>query len=329
MVNHNIKNRVCLIYIGLFLLTCNVGCSAEIQFENPSPIPEILLVPYLTNTPTHVKDKNIQTEISPKESAFPTLTPTPFLYKIVQNDTLTSIAHRFGVKIDDLITANPGIDPNFLTIGISLTIPITGSININTLEPTPIPLKISSPNCLPDSNGGQWCLSVVVNTQSYDIENVSAQINLESPNLENSVSKEAITPINLLPTGKSAILASYFHPPTPDSFQPQIQLNSVIPVQKESQRYLALSINNTSITISNNHLQADISGEFSLSNENQVAQEVWVAAFAYDATGNPIGFRKWTMENPLTSGEMRHYQFTIYSLGPPINKIDTLYEARP
>lgn len=48
--------------------------------------------------------------------------PKP-VYIIQQGDTLNIIAARFGVSVDDLITANQISDPNFVTPGMELTIP--------------------------------------------------------------------------------------------------------------------------------------------------------------------------------------------------------------
>jgi murein DD-endopeptidase MepM/ murein hydrolase activator NlpD len=45
------------------------------------------------------------------------------VYIVQQGDTLSFIASRFNLAINDLITANPSIDPNFLTEGQQLVIP--------------------------------------------------------------------------------------------------------------------------------------------------------------------------------------------------------------
>src|SRR5215203_1699084 len=45
------------------------------------------------------------------------------VYIVQAGDTLTLIASRFNVTINDLITANPSIDPNFLSEGQQIIIP--------------------------------------------------------------------------------------------------------------------------------------------------------------------------------------------------------------
>ena len=61
----------------------------------------------------------------------PMVTPPPrqcpsgtFAYTVVAGDTLYSIARRYGTTVDDLMAANPGIDPNNLRIGSTLCVPM-------------------------------------------------------------------------------------------------------------------------------------------------------------------------------------------------------------
>jgi LysM repeat protein len=54
-------------------------------------------------------------------------TPTPFTYTVVPKDTLTRIAKRFGLTVDQILAANPAItDANVLKIGDKLVIPTPG-----------------------------------------------------------------------------------------------------------------------------------------------------------------------------------------------------------
>jgi LysM repeat protein len=46
-------------------------------------------------------------------------------YTIRSGDTLYAISQRFGVSISDLLTANPGLDPNSLQVGRIICIPLT------------------------------------------------------------------------------------------------------------------------------------------------------------------------------------------------------------
>ena len=45
-------------------------------------------------------------------------------YTIQPGDTFFSIASRFNISVDDLIEANPGVDPNNLRVGQVICIPL-------------------------------------------------------------------------------------------------------------------------------------------------------------------------------------------------------------
>ncbi len=49
--------------------------------------------------------------------------PGGFLYVIRAGDTFFSIARRYGIAVEALIAANPGVDPNRLVIGQSICVP--------------------------------------------------------------------------------------------------------------------------------------------------------------------------------------------------------------
>ena len=59
-------------------------------------------------------------------SAAPTVVaaPTPVVYVIKKNDTLSKVANKFGVELEDLLAANPEIkDPNKISLGQEIVIP--------------------------------------------------------------------------------------------------------------------------------------------------------------------------------------------------------------
>ncbi len=55
--------------------------------------------------------------------------PTPQVYVIKQGDTLSKVARRFGLTLDELLAANTKTikDPNKITIGDQIIIPVPSS----------------------------------------------------------------------------------------------------------------------------------------------------------------------------------------------------------
>ncbi len=92
-------------------------------------LPKLLggLVPQAGASPT----PSAAASAGPGQSAAPTVGPaaTPQMYTVVAGDTLTKIAKKFGVSLNDLIAANQATlpDPNKLKIGDVLVIPTPGS----------------------------------------------------------------------------------------------------------------------------------------------------------------------------------------------------------
>lgn len=51
-----------------------------------------------------------------------------FLHTVVPGDTLWALAQRYGLTVDAILQANPGVDPNNLQVGSVLRIPAPGAV---------------------------------------------------------------------------------------------------------------------------------------------------------------------------------------------------------
>jgi len=61
--------------------------------------------------------------IPEKKAPVPPPCPNGFYYTIQQGDTIYLLSQRFGVSVEAILNANPGIDPNNLMIGQVICIP--------------------------------------------------------------------------------------------------------------------------------------------------------------------------------------------------------------
>jgi LysM repeat protein len=62
--------------------------------------------------------------------------PGGFAYIIKSGDTFFSIARRYGISVEMLTAANPGVDPNILRVGQQICVPVTAP------QPGPCPGRL-------------------------------------------------------------------------------------------------------------------------------------------------------------------------------------------
>jgi hypothetical protein len=239
------------------------------------------------------------------------------------------IALYYGISLEALKTANPTVNPSFLSIGTSLIIPGEGrpTPTLANPMPTPLPVQALEPNCLPSLEGGLWCFVVVTNPGSDRLESVSARLRLASPRGEYQEA-DAYSPLNLLEPGTQMSLAAYFPGPLPQEFQITAEILTALPVPLEDSRYLPARLEGMVFEVAPSGLSAEVSGEILVEGETQ-AQTVWVALTAYDAAGKVVGLRRWENEQPLPVGERLAFVAQVYSLGPAIVRVEAQVEARP
>lgn len=337
--------------ILVLLLGC-AACHAPTPNHPPTNTPSLGITPYWTPTPS-------RTLLPPTTVATIPVTPaptaTPFLHTIKKDDTMLAIAAKYGISLEELLAANPGVDPNFLTIGKTLVIPLKGQDLTVIPSSTPLPLEIAPPNCYMTADGGAWCFVVASNKLSQALENLTAWIGLFSPQGDLLASQTAIGLLNLLPGGQAMPLVAFFPPPLMPGFSTRAELLTAVSVSAEEGRYLETQLRIQETNISSDGREATLKGKVGLPQEKP-ANTLWVLAVAYDAENQVVGMRKWeagiegicagfaatatafSTSSPKAgqsqswqglAKECLSFEFTVYSLGPTIARLDVLVEARP
>jgi hypothetical protein len=315
-----------LFFTAYFIL----GCTTQSAGLTHTPTSEPLLTPYQTKTPRRTpQSPTNESNVDQNLTSLPSPTPTPFVYQVVENDTLTAIAFRHSIELEDLIAANSGIDPNFLTIGMTLTIPLEGVLAEIAPTATPIPLNLSLPECYPSSGSSIQCLSVVENNTGLDVENVSVEFSIQDPATGDLKKSTGIMLLNILPAGKRAAVIGSFPIPFSQDLEVQVDLQSVIPVSKESLRYLQSEINIENIEINLNRRKADLIGRIRILPGQPAPGKVWIAAYAYDSQNMIVGTRKMVVDDLVETSEWIPFNMTVYSLGPSIDQVEVVTEIRP
>ena len=322
-----------LIMAGLLVSACSAGALQQTSFGTPTATLDGTLRLYPSATPTITP---LPTDyVSPTPSPTITLTPTNVYYEVGENDDMGGIAYYYGIKVADLMTANPDVDPRAMSVGMTLLIPITPSPPpaatptsdqaAITLTPTEEPK--TPPDCYLDGLGGMWCFALYENDTDSPLENVSGVFTLGEG--EDARQEMAITPLNLLPAGTAQPLIAYFVPPLPADRTVSFEVDFSLPVMPGDDRYLDLDIDEQTLSLSKDGLTATVSGTVSLSANQPDADYVWIGATAFDAEGHVVAVRRWDDTQGLVSGGQLDFTIMLYSMGGPIDHVDLATEAQP
>jgi len=301
-----------LILICAFLITACAPAPAQNTSSNS-------LEPYLTATPSLTPSPNVIVIVKT-----PIPTATPFVYTIQSGDTFSELAEQFKISQDELRAANPDVSPNSMPVGATLLIPDSSAPLAAASTLTPVPAPVTQAVCHPTADNGLWCFALIQNNTPDTHENVSAQITLLDENNNVLAGQTAFMPLDIIPPNKSLPVYVFF-PNTPANANIQVQILSAI--QSSSLRYLPVTLNNTITQIDWNGLTAQISGQITLPAESMAATQVWVAAVAYDEDGRVVGVKRWE-GGAVQPGESIAFSFLISSLGPAINAVEFVAEAR-
>jgi LysM repeat protein len=332
------KTILIVFLTALFFSSCaGFEPTPVVPFASPTPVLEI--TPYWTPTPTATLELPTP-GISP--SATPQPSPTPFTHTIVKGDMLGGIAFQYGLTVDDLLAANPGIDPGFLTIGTSLVVPLEENELLVEATPVPMPIHVEEPECYPTSDGGAYCILLATNNGELGVENLAVKIVFLSTEGERLGEEIAMTPFNVLPAGESLPMQVYFPDPLETGLMPYGEVTSGFPITEDSSRYSGAEVELDDVVIGPDGIHASAQGVVSLPPGSEIPDYIWVAAIAYGDNGDVVGMRKWEapaeescpdLEAPPTNIESAdlveclNFEMTVFSLGPEIERVEVHVEA--
>ena len=77
-----------------------------------------------------------------------------------------------------------------------------------------------------------------------------------------------------------------------------------------------------------NGMQWDVHGEAVVSDLESVEGALLsLLLIGYGDEGEIVGYRKWTPEAPIAPGDVVAFTLSVFSLGPPITRVELLSEA--
>jgi LysM repeat protein len=329
----------------LFVFLTALFLSSCAGFEPTPVIPIASLTPVLKITPYWTPTATVTNEL-PTPGILPSATarpsPTPFTHTIVKGDMLGGIAFQYGVTVDDLLAANPGIDPGFLTIGSSLVVPLEENELLVEATPVPMPIHVDEPECYSTSNGGVYCILLATNNGELGVENLTAKIGFLSIEGERMGEETAMTPFNVLPAGESLPMQVYFPDPFETGMIPYGEVTSGFLITEDGSRYSSAEVELDDVIIGPDGIQASAQGVITLPSGSEIPDYIWLAAIAYGENGEVVGMRKWEapaeqscpdLETQPTNNESSglveclDFKMTVFSLGPEIERVEVHVEA--
>lgn len=303
-----------LIIIALLLGACTASP------EDPQQIQNVSIEPYLTSTLQATPTPNVFIDIS-----MPVLTSTPHIYTVESGDTISQIAEKFKISENDLRAANPDVNPNTMSIGLTLVIPDPNSTITIGSTPTPVPLSITQAICHPPADSGLYCFALIQNNTTQLIENPSAKITLFDEENNPIASQSAFALLDIIQPNESLPVYAFF----PDTLETDnIQVQLLTAMESSGGGYLPAILDNTITQVAWNGKSAQLSGQIYLPAESQAANRVWVAATAYDRYGQIVGVKRWEggAIQPETSIS---FSFSVSSLRSAIETVEFAVEAIP
>ena len=313
-------NKAGHILVWMMITIISTGCTGEITSgsratqtfsppENPYKVNTVTPGPTQTETPVPTEQLLLST-------------PTPFKHVIQSGETLYRLALQYNVSLDRLVSANPGLDTSMISVGTEVTIPLEDNDDFGISLPTPHPVQIGDPSCIPTMDEGLWCFVSVKNDLEITLDNVSAGINIYDG--ENNLFKSytAIPPLDYYFPDRDIPLSVFIPQPLPEEYLVNPILLTALPSDIKKPR---TEIINQDISYNDPKTIAEISGDINIKGSLVDEDQVWIAAIAY-SEGSVVGIRKWVSSDPITENNEISFELVLYSLGPTIDKVQLYSE---
>jgi LysM repeat protein len=305
-----------LMLINVFTLT---SCSLENKDKQTSLSSQVTLLPYSNSTVASTFPPQMELTLTPPP------TSEPLFYTVVGGDSLSVIALRFGIDLEELMDANPSVDPNAMSIGTRLIIPkaiSSGGIQAASMTglPTPVIQTTVAPDCYIMDIDEWICFLLVVNDQPYAVENVTGQIKISNT----AINYSAMCPLDLIPAGVSLPLIAIVDQVDITLEHVSGSLTSAIPVSESDTRYGTVEFVSKKVDLSKDLRSAYVSGEILVPEGGTLR----VLAYATDDQNHVAGYRIWESAAALAAGTMKTFTFRVYSLDGAISKVVLVAQAR-
>ena len=306
---------------GLFIvLLILAGCVPLTQTTQPS---EVQLTPW--NTATANSPAPAVAPVQSAATPVPAPTPTPTIHIVALGETISSIALRYGLDMNAVLSANPEIDPDALIVGNQVLIPL-GNIQTRIgVTAELLALELGEPECTRTPEGGLWCFAILTNPLDEAAANLAVTFILMNGASEEAVRQTVPALLNKLDPGDVLPAVVFFAAPVPGDFKVSANLVSAFPANQSGKTYFPVDTGSPSIELDGR--LAKVFGKAIVAADPGKTVDVWVAALAYDAQGNLLGLRRTESRVTLEQGKGLIFNLNIYSTGSAISSVVIKAEA--
>ena len=304
---------------GIILLIL-AGCRG---IQNTDDLGVRKLTPFVTQA-----DINVITETPesvPETVSTPVPTAAPTIHVVELGETISSIALLYGVPMDAITKANPGVKPTVLKVGDELVIPMSNNRQSVVVDPIILEnIQISDPDCVITRDGGLWCAVLVENHGQEDLENVVVTFSFRDSDGNVIEERSAPTLMQFAAAG-TAIPAVVFLENVPSMYaDSNAVLFSALAMEASTSTYLTVEVEEETRTL--NGMEGMISGRMQVKAEqDRDRADIWIGAAAFDVDGAVVGVRR--LDSSVTTNEMFNFNITIYSSAGSIDRVVLYTEA--
>jgi len=302
------------------------GC---LPTQPAAPEPEVALTPFFTSTPPESAAIPAQPTETPQTE--PTATPEPLIHEVALQETISSIALRYGVSMDAIIAANPDVEPRTLTVGTQLIIPGVSPAASFDPDAEPLPLEVGDAACQSTPEGGLWCGVLVSNPLNRPADGVIVAFTVTDEEGQ-TLTRNVPALLNRIDPGQALPAVSYFPPPAPRAAGATAELVAALPLESGIRAYFELSLQNERVVTQGRSARATVQVILSGADELPAGEtlNLWVAAAAYDAQGRLLGARRVERElgaGEISTGEPLEITLLVYSAAGDIDSVRLSAEA--
>lgn len=257
----------------------------------------------------------IQTTATPLPTPTITPSPTPIVYLVQEGETLLEIALLNGTTVEAITAVNPGMNPDFLSIGQAVVLP-PPSVIVTQIErgtAVPVQVMVGQVQTYQTAVGSLWIMGEVINDGSLPVELVQVKIDLSDVDGELVRSFEVWTAVSLIQPGAKAPFGVLVPEVPANLNQPVVSIVSGNSVVDLGSRSMDVVVVETAVSTQSERVQ--LTGSMQNSGDQPVNQMILTTTF-YNDQGNITGFQQQVLSQMLQMGETA--VFTL-NAAPPGN----------